>query len=136
MPNQAYSSLRPPDDREPLKPVEWMGSSREDLRTLPEEPRRVFGFALHQAQRGGHHPAAKRLRGEFAGLIEVVDDFDGETYRAVYTVKLAGAVYVLHVFQKKSTRGIALPKHELATIRDRWQHAKRHHARHYHEGGK
>jgi len=135
MPNQAYSTMLSPDV-EPLKPVEWMGSSREDLRTLPEEPRRVFGFALHQAQRGGHHPAAKRLRSELAGLIEVVDDFDGETYRAIYTVKLAGVVYVLHVFQKKSTRGIALPKHQLTTIRERWQHAKRHHATHYHEGGK
>ncbi len=92
--------MHPPDDAESLKPVEWMGSSREDLRALPEEPRRVFGFALHQAQRGGHHRAAKRLTGELAGLIEVVDDFDGETYRAVYTVKLARVVYVLHVFQK------------------------------------
>jgi phage-related protein len=135
MPNQAYSTMLLPD-AEPLKPVEWMGASREDLRALPEEPRRVFGFALHQAQRGGHHRAAKRLTGELAGLIEVVDDFDGETYRAVYTVKLAGVVYVLHVFQKKSTRGIALPKHELTTIRERWQHAKRHHSAHYHEGGK
>jgi phage-related protein len=124
-----------PDERL-LKPVEWMGSSRADLRALPEDPRRVFGFALHQAQLGRHHRAAKRLRGEFAGLIEVIDDFDGNTYRAVYTLKLAGAVYVLHVFQKKSTRGIATPKHELATIRDRWQRAKAHHAAHYHEGGK
>lgn len=105
-------------------------------RALPEDPRRVFGFALHQAQRGRHHRAAKRLAGALAGLIEVVDDFDGETFRAVYTVKLVGVVYVLHVFQKKSTRGIAIPKHELTTIRERWQHAKRHHAAHYHAGGR
>ncbi len=64
----------PLSDVGPLKPVEWMGSSREDLRALPEDPRRVFGFALHQAQRGRHHRAAKRLTGELAGLIEVVDD--------------------------------------------------------------
>ncbi len=116
--------------------MEWMGSSRDDLRALPDDPRRVFGFALHQAQLGRHHRAAKRLMGEFAGLIEVVDDFDGDTYRAVYTVKLAGVVYVLHVFQKKSTRGIGMPKHELITIRERWQRAKAHHAAHYREGGK
>jgi len=67
----------------PLKPIEWVGSSRVDLRDLPEDPRRVFGYALYQAQCGRHHAAAKRLRGEFAGLIEVVDDFDGDTYRAV-----------------------------------------------------
>jgi phage-related protein len=64
--------------------------------------------------------------GEFTGLIEVVDDFDGDTYRAIYTVKLAGVVYVLHVFQKKSTRGIATPKPALALIRERWQRAKAH----------
>lgn len=135
MPNQAYYVVALPDAGS-LKPMEWMGSSRDDLRALPDDPRRVFGFALHHAQLGRHHRAAKRLKGEFAGLIEVVDDFDGDTYRAVYTVKLAGVVYVLHVFQKKATRGIAMPKHEVITIRERWQRAKAHHAAHYHEGGK
>ncbi|MGQ0648145.1 MAG: type II toxin-antitoxin system RelE/ParE family toxin [Gemmatimonadaceae bacterium] len=124
------------DPREvpPLKPVEWMGSSRQDLRALPEEPRRVFGYALHRAQQGGQHPAAKLLRGDLAGLIEVVDDYDGDTYRAVYTVKLRGVVYVLHVFQKKSTRGIATPKRELTVIRERWRRARAHYAEH-HGGG-
>lgn len=135
MPNQAYYVMALPDAG-PLKPIEWMGSSRDDLRALPDDPRRVFGFALHQAQLGRHHRAAKRLKGDVSGLIEVIDDFDGDTYRAVYTVKLAGVVYVLHVFQKKSTRGIAMPKHEVITIRERWQRAKAHHAAHYHEGGK
>ena len=135
MPNQAYYVMTLPAAG-PLKPMEWMGSSRDDLRALPDDPRRVFGFALHQAQLGRHHRAAKRLTGEFAGLIEVIDDFDGDTYRAVYTVKLAGVVYVLHVFQKKSTRGIGMPKHELVAIRERWQRAKAHHAAHYHERGK
>ncbi|MGH7635173.1 MAG: type II toxin-antitoxin system RelE/ParE family toxin, partial [Gemmatimonadaceae bacterium] len=63
--------------------------------------------------------------------IEVVDDFHGDTYRAIYTVKLGGVVYVLHVFQKKSTRGITTPKPHLAIIRDRWQRAKAHYAAHY-----
>jgi phage-related protein len=120
-----------PREVSPPKPIEWMGSSREDLRALPEEPRRVFGYALYLAQRGGQHPAAKRLRGELAGMIEVVDDFDGDTYRAIYTAKLRGVVYVLHVFQKKSTRGIATPRPDLAVIRARWRRARSHHAEHH-----
>lgn len=108
-----------------------MGSAREDLRALPDEPRRIFGYAIHLAQHGLHHRAAKRLKGELAGLIEVVDDFDSDTYRAIYTVKLAGVVYVLHVFQKKSTHGIGMPKRDLAVIRERWQRAKAHYAEHH-----
>ncbi|MGH7663433.1 MAG: type II toxin-antitoxin system RelE/ParE family toxin [Gemmatimonadaceae bacterium] len=118
-----------------LKSVEWIGSARDDLRELPDEPRRRFGYGLYQAQLGRHPRAAKLLRGALAGLIELIDDFDGSTYRAVYTVKLAGVVYVLHVFQKKSTRGIATPKRDLAVIRGRWQQAKAHHADHYIAGG-
>lgn len=121
------SSPKPPVP----KPVEWMGRSLDDLRELPDEPRRVFGYAVYQAQLGEHHAAAKRLRGEFGGLVEVVEDCDGNAYRAVYTTKLAGVVYVLYVFQKKSTRGIATPRHELAVIRERWQRAKAHHTAHY-----
>jgi phage-related protein len=135
MPDRAYSFV-PLSGAGSLKPLEWMGSSRDDLRALPADPRRVFGFALHQAQLGRHHRAAKRLTGEFTGLVEVIDDFDGDAYRAVYTVKLAGVVYVLHVFQKKSTRGIAVPKYVLKTIRERWQRAKAHHAAHYQARGK
>jgi phage-related protein len=111
-----------------LKPVEWTGSSRDELREMPEEVQRSFGYALYQAQRGLFHTSAQRLKGEFGGLIELIDDFDGDTYRAVYTVKLAGVVYVLHVFQKKSKRGIATPRHDISVIRRRWKEAKRHHA--------
>jgi len=118
-------------ETDPLKPIEWMGSALDDLRALPDEPRRVFGYAIHLAQLGQHHRAAKRMKGEFAGLIEVVDDFDGDTYRAIYTAKLAGVVYVLHVFQKKSTRAIATPKPHLAIIRARWQRAKAHYVAQY-----
>jgi phage-related protein len=98
---------------------------------MPEDVQDSFGHALYQAQLGLHHASAQRLRGEFSGLVELVDDFDGDTYRAVYSVKLAGVVYVLHVFQKKSKRGIATPKHEVAIIRQRWKQAKSHHATHY-----
>lgn len=113
------------------KPVEWIGTSREALRAMPEEVQDNFGYALYQAQLGLYHASAQRLKGEFGGLIELIDDFDGDTYRAVYTVKLAQVVYVLHVFQKKSRHGIATPTHELAVIRRRWAEAKRHYATHY-----
>jgi phage-related protein len=114
----------------PLKPVEWVGSALEDLRGLPPDVQDVCGYALHQAQVGKHHPAAKRLRGELGGLVELVDDFDGDTYRAVYTVKFAGVIYVLHVFQKKSKHGIGTPRREIALIRERFQRAKAHYAAH------
>ena len=115
----------------PLKPVEWIGSALADLRDLPNEPRRAFGYAIHLAQLGRYHRAATRLKGDLAGLIEVVDDFDRDTYRAIYTVKLAGVVYVLHVFQKKSKSGIATPKPDVALIRQRLQRAKAHYAQHH-----
>lgn len=122
--------MRPPTF-DKLRPVEWIGSALVDLQDLPDEPRRAFGYAIHLAQLGQHHRAAKRLKGELAGLVEVVDDFDRDTYRAIYTVKLVGVVYVLHVFQKKSKSGIATPKPDVALIRQRWQRAKEHHAQHY-----
>ncbi len=117
--------------RSPLKPVEWIGSARADLRDMPAEVQDEFGYALHEAQRGKHHPRAKQRKGDLRGLIELVDDFDGDTYRAIYTVKLVGVVYVLHVFQKKATHGIATPQREIALIKERWQRAKRHLAAHY-----
>ncbi len=117
-----------------LKPVEWVGSSLDDLRDCPEEVQDVVGYALFQAQNGASHPAAKSLKGELRGVVEIVDDWDGNTYRAVYTAKLAGVVYVLHVFQKKATRGIATPRHVIELIKDRYRRAQEHHRRHY--GGK
>lgn len=131
MPKSAYFGIRPAGAGDSLKPVEWIGGSLDDLQGLPAEPRRVFGHAIHLAQLGLHHGAAKLLQGEFRGLVEVVNDFDGNTFRAVYTVKLAGAVYVLHVFQKKSKRGIATPRRELVVIRGRLRRAQAHHATHF-----
>jgi phage-related protein len=115
----------------PLKPIEWMGAALDDLRRCPEPVQDVVGYALYLAQLGAHPPTAKRLKGELAGLVELIEDFDGDTYRAVYTVKLQGVVYVLHVFQKKSTRGIATPRRDIALIKDRYRRAKAHHAAHY-----
>ena len=88
---------------EQLKPLEWIGTSLEDLKKFPDEVREQIGYALYLAQTGDKHPDTKPLkRFKGASVLEVVENFDSDTYRAVYTVKLKKAVYVLHVFQKKS----------------------------------
>ncbi|MGI0488168.1 type II toxin-antitoxin system RelE/ParE family toxin [Pantanalinema rosaneae CENA516] len=115
-----------------LKPVEWIGSSLEDLKEFPEDVRQVIGYALYLAQCGEKHPSAKPLKGfKGSGVLEVIDDFDGDTYRAVYTVKLAGVVYVLHAFQKKSKQGITTPKQDIELIETRFKRAKTHYAEYY-----
>lgn len=111
------------------RPLFWIGGSLNDLREFPDEVMRIMGYALDVAQRGGKHPNSKPLKGfGGAGVLEVVEDHGGDTYRAVYTVKLAGAVYVLHVFQKKSKRGISTPKQDLDLIKARLKQAEAHHA--------
>ena len=112
------------DDVQP-KPVRWIGSSRDDLREFPRDVQRSVGIALWAAQTGGKASYVKPLKGfAGAGVLEVVDDFDGDAYRAVYTVRFAGVVYVLHAFQKKSKRGIATPKSEIEKIEQRLKRAK------------
>jgi phage-related protein len=101
-------------------PLEWIGSSHRDLMALPVEVRRSFGYALSLAQAGDQHDAAKVLKGfGGAGVLEIVEDATGGTFRAVYTVKFKEAVFVLHCFQKKSKRGIATPKADLDIIHAR-----------------
>ena len=91
----------------------WVSSSLEDLRRFPQSVQKVMGFALFQAQCGGRHLQAKPLRGfGGAGVLEIIEDFEGNAFRAVYTVRFADAVYVLHAFQKKSKRGIKTPRRE------------------------
>ncbi|MEG3836493.1 MULTISPECIES: type II toxin-antitoxin system RelE/ParE family toxin [unclassified Microcoleus] len=110
-----------------LKPVEWIGSSRDDLRDFPEDVQQIMGFALYRAQLGKKHPDAKPLKGfKGAGVLEIVENFDGDTYRAVYTVKFEGIVYILHAFQKKSKQGIATPKQDIDLIESRLKRAKEH----------
>ncbi|MCL2346486.1 MAG: type II toxin-antitoxin system RelE/ParE family toxin [Desulfobulbus sp.] len=102
------------------KPLKWIASSYKDLMALPLDVRKFFGYALDFAQRGGQHDAAKVLKGfGGAGVLEVVEDDADGTYRAVYTVKFAEAVFVLHCFQKKSKSGIATPKTDMDIIRAR-----------------
>jgi phage-related protein len=119
------------------KPVEWVASSRDDLREFPKDVRRVMGQAIDDAQHGGEHPSAKGLKGFGGrGVLEVVDDFDGDTYRAVYTVKFAGVIYVLHAFQKKSKKGIATPQREVDLIKARLKRAEEHYKENYVKGAR
>ena len=111
------------------KPVFWVASGRKDLRKFPKAIRQTVGQALFDAQTGGKHPDAKPLKGfGGAGVLEVVENHEGNTYRAVYTVKLAGAVYVLHAFQKKARRSIKTPAGEVAKVKARLKEAEKHHA--------
>jgi len=108
-----------------LKPLIWIGSSQQDLCDFPESVKDVMGYALHIAQDGGKHPDAKPLKGVgCAGVLEIVDDYDGDTYRTVYTVRLKTAVYVLHAFQKKSKTGKETPEKEIELIRKRLKRAE------------
>jgi phage-related protein len=102
------------------KPLAWIGSSKKDLMALPINVRKFFGHALEFAQHGDQHEAAKVLKGfGGAGVLEVVENNTGGTYRAVYTVRFKEAVFILHCFQKKSKSGIATPKHDIEIIRAR-----------------
>jgi phage-related protein len=112
-------------DGSTAKRLRWIGSSRDDVRSFPEPVRLRIGGALWEAQIGRKAPWAKPLKGfGGAGVLEIVDDHDGDTYRAVYPVRFAGVVYVLHAFQKKSKRGIATPQHEIALIQQRLRRAE------------
>jgi phage-related protein len=111
-----------------VKPLRWIASTKDDLSVMPMEGRRTVGYALFAAQQGEKHDDAKVLKGfGDAGVLEVIARHDGDTSRAVYTVRLADAVYVLHVFQKKSKRGIATPKKDLDLIRNRLKLAEQEH---------
>ena len=114
--------------QEALKPVRWIGTSFRDLRSFPSSVRSDIGHAIFTAQEGKIDPAAKPLKG-FAGasVLEIVASHHGNAWRAVYTVRFQNAIYVLHVFQKKSTKGIATPTREIELIRQRLAEAERDH---------
>ena len=111
-----------------LKRIVWMGSSRKDIRSFPDEVRDFIGFALYEAQKGHKAPAAKPLLGfGGAGVIETISDYNTDTYRAVYTVSFDDIIYVLHAFQKKSKRGIATAKSDVELIKARLKLAEAQH---------
>ncbi len=113
-------------DHSPLKPVIWMGSSRNDFRAMPEAVQSRMGYALYVAQQGGKHRDAKPLR-SFGGasVVEIVTDHRGDTFRCVYTVRYAGSVHVLHVFQKKSKTGRETPRADTRLVEQRLRDAER-----------
>jgi phage-related protein len=113
--------------RSELKPCIFIGSSLKDLKRFPTRDQNRVGYALNQMQEGDEPIAAKALKG-FGGrtVLELIDDFDSDTYRAVYTVRFAGVVYVLHAFQKKAKKGIATPRQDIDLIKSRLRDAELH----------
>jgi phage-related protein len=108
------------------KPLIWIGSSRKDLREFPEDVRHRMGYALWIAQTVGRHRDAKVLRGfGGAGVLEIVEDYRGDTFRAVYTLKYADVVFMLHAFQKKSKTGRETPRRDIELIKQRLREAER-----------
>lgn len=115
-----------------MKPLHWIGSSKKDLCDFPDEVKQEAGFSLHLAQMGDRAINVKPMIGfGNAKVLEVVMDNDGNTYRAVYTVKFKKAVYVLHAFQKKSKKGIETPKPDMDAIHARLAAAEKHYKEHY-----
>ena len=109
-----------------FKPVVWVGSSRKDLREFPDVVQDHMGYALYVTQQGGKHRDAKPLTGfGGAGVVEVVKDYRGDTFRAVYTLRYEGAVYVLHAFQKKSKTALETPRRDVELIKQRLREAER-----------
>lgn len=120
----------------PPKPCIFVGASRRELKALPDDVRGEFGHALNEAQRGAEPASAKALKGFGGrGVLELIEDFDGNTYRAVYTVRFAGVVYVLRAFQKKSKAGIATPKEEIELIKKRLRAAEADYKERFKTGG-
>jgi len=110
---------------EDQRPLVWVGSSKKELDTFPDDVQHVIGFALWRAQEGKKHPDAKPLKGfRGAGILEIVADEEGDAYRAVYTVRLTHAIYVLHAFQKKSKRGVKTPYPVMSLVRQRLRDAE------------
>lgn len=110
---------------QPRKPLKWVGSSKRDLDAMPGDVQDIFGHAIDLAQTGGKHQDAKSMSGfGSASVLEVIEDYRGDTFRAVYTVRFAGWVYVLHCFQKKSKTGIRTPKADMDLINARLKAAK------------
>jgi phage-related protein len=107
------------------KRLDWIGTARADLLAFPKPVQKGIGDALRIAQEGGKAPSAKPLKGYGgAGVVEIIENYDGDTYRAVYTVRLRHRIYVLHCFQKKSTRGVAMAKRDVELIRSRLREAE------------
>ena len=118
-------------EKDVLKPVYWIGSSYDDWIAFPDAVQDVMGYALHLAQQGMKADGVKPLKGfKGATVLEIVDDYAGNTWRAVYTVQFKGLIYILHAFQKKAKKGIATPKPDINLIKQRLKLAKEHYETH------
>jgi phage-related protein len=106
------------------KPLHWVGSAKADFLNFSDDVRSDMGYALGVAQLGGKHPHAKLWKGEGAGVFEIVESHDGNAYRAIYTVRFEGIVYVLHAFQKKSPSGIKTAKGDIDLVHERLKRAR------------
>ena len=106
------------------KPLFWVASSLNDLLAFPEKVQKKIGAALSVAQFGGKHPSAKPWKGAGSGVFEIVEDYRSDAYRAIYTVKFADAVYVLHAFQKKSPSGIRTSRRDVELVAQRLKQAQ------------
>lgn len=106
------------------KPLHWVASAKKDYQAFPLDVQADMGYALSLAQLGAKHPNAKLWKGEGPGILEIVEDHRGDTYRAVYTVRFPGVVYVVHAFQKKSKSGIKTPQEDVKLISERLKRAQ------------
>ena len=120
----------------PIRPLLWISSSKRDYREFPPRVQDNLGFELFLAQTGQHPPSAKPLKGLGSGTIELVEDFDGDTYRTVYTVRFEKAIYVLHAFKKKSKRGNKTPSSDIELVGRRLRAAASDYADRYEREGK
>jgi phage-related protein len=118
------------------KPLLWVGSAKNDLLNFPEDVKDEIGIALSVAQFGGKHPKAKPWHGEGSGVLEIVEDHRGATYRAVYTVRFEHAAYVLHAFQKKSPKGIKTAQSDVELVSQRLRTANADYEMRYGKGKK
>jgi len=113
------------------KQLYWVASSLNDLLVFPEKVQKKIGAALSVAQFGGKHPSAKPWKGAGSGVLEIVEDYRSDAYRAIYTVRFANAVYVLHAFQKKSPSGIKTPRKDVELVAQRLKQAQEEYEAHY-----
>lgn len=109
------------------KPLHWVASAKKDYQSFPPQVQADMGYALGLAQLGAKHPHAKPWKGEGPGVLEMVEDHRGDTYRAIYTVRFASGVYVLHAFQKKSKTGIKTPLDDVRLVAERLKRAQKDH---------
>jgi phage-related protein len=113
------------------KVLHWVSSSKKDYLDFPKEVQSDMGYALSVAQFGHKHPKVKIWKGEGNGVLEIVEDYRGDTFRTIYTIKFNKAVYVLHAFQKKSKSGIKTPQEDIKLISERLKQAKLHYEVHH-----